>query len=262
LPTELTNVHDVAFSPDGKMLAVAGGEPAAEGTVELYRWPQRELICRESPHDDVVYDVAWRGDGREVALAGGDQRVGLLTIAADSSTRYLAGHSRAVLAVAFLNHDGSLLSGGVDASIRLWDTSNSTRRTLTNHTRTVNDVTCRPSQGARELPMIATASDDSTVRFWQPTIGRLVRFARLESAPLALAWSSDGTVLWAACRDGHVRAVDPESAAVTQDSPAIDGIAYTLAVAPDGRILVAGSNGQLRIIPAQNEDSAIGGQSD
>jgi WD40 repeat protein len=257
LPTELANVHDLAFSPEGKVLAVAGGQPAAEGTVELYRWPERDLIRRISPHEDVVYAVAWHGDSHEVALASGDQRVGLLTVAADSPPRYLEGHSRAVLTVAFLAQDGSLISGGVDASIRLWDSSaRSTRRTLTNHTRAVNDLKVRPSHRDEVLPMIATASDDRTVRFWQPTIGRLVRFARFESAPLALAWSPDGKLLWAACRDGHVRAIDPDSASITRDWPAIDGVAYALALAPDGSILVGGSNGQLRSIPYRNSDSA------
>jgi WD40 repeat protein len=261
LPAELANVHDLAFSPDGKMLAVAGGEPGAEGTVELYGWPQRHLIRRVSPHEDVVYAVAWRSDGKQLALASGDQRVGLLTIAADTSARYLDGHSRAVLAVAFLAHDGSLLSGGVDASIRLWDTSaNSSRRTLTNHTRTVNDLKVRPSLDDQTLPIIATASDDRTVRFWQPTIGRLVRFARLESAPLALAWSPDGKLLWAACRDGHVCGIDSDSAAVTRDVLAIDGVAYTVALAPDGGILAGGSNGRLRNITDHNDDSANNGQ--
>jgi WD40 repeat protein len=257
LPTELANVHDLAFSPDVKVLAIAGGEPAAEGTVELYRWPERDLIRRVNPHDDVVYAVAWSGDSQEVALTSGDQRISLLTVASDSPPRYLEGHSRAVLTAAFLAQEGILISAGVDASIRLWDTTaNSTRRSLANHTRAVNDLKVRPSRGDNELPMIATASDDRTVRFWQPTIGRLVRFARLESAPLALAWSPDGTLLWAACRDGHVRAVDPDSAAVESEWPAIDGVAYTLALTPDGSILVGGSNGQLRSIPNRQSDSA------
>jgi WD40 repeat protein len=249
LPTELTNVHDLAFSPDGKLIAVAGGQPGAEGTVELYGWPGLELVRRVSPHDDVAYAVAWRGDGKELALAGADQRVSLLSASAESPPRYLAGHSRAVLAAAFLPDDHTLLSCGVDASVRVWDTpAMSTRRTLTNHTRAVYDVKVRPNQSEQSLPMVATAAEDRTVRFWQPTIGRMVRFARLESAPLALAWSPDGLLLWAACRDGHVRGIDPDTAAMTRDIPAIDGVAYALVIAPDGTIVIAGSNGQLRRI--------------
>ena len=39
---------------------------------------------------------------------------------------------------------------------------------------------------------LASASVDKTVRLWQPSIGRLVRFARLPVEPTSLAWSRDG----------------------------------------------------------------------
>jgi WD40 repeat protein len=253
LPTELANIHDLSFSQDGSILAVAGGHPSVEGTVEFYRWPTKELIHRLSPHDDVVYAVAWQSDNKQLALASGDARVGIVSVANGSTeppAQYLDGHSRAVLAVAFLPNDGGLLSGGVDQSIRVWDVATgTTRRTLTNHTRAVNDLKVRPNTDSQALPMVASAGDDRTVRFWQPTIGRLVRFVRLDSPALALTWTADGQVLWAACRDGKVRAIDPEIAAVTKELPAIDGVAYALAIAPDESILVAGSNGQLRRQP-------------
>jgi WD40 repeat protein len=253
LPTELANIHDLSFSQDGSILAVAGGHPAVEGTVELYRWPTKELIHRLSPHDDVVYAVAWLSDNKQLALASGDGRVGIVNVAngsTESPARYLDGHSRPVLAVALLPNDGGLLSGGVDQSIRVWDVATgTTRRTLTNHTRAVNDLKVRPNTDSQALPMVASAGDDRTVRFWQPTIGRLVRFVRLDSPASAMTWTADGQLLWAACRDGRVRAIDPDTSAVTKQLPAIDGVAYALVTAPDECILVAGSNGQLRRQP-------------
>jgi WD40 repeat protein len=249
LPTELANVHDLAFSPDGKVLAVGGGHPAVEGGVELYRWPEKELIRRVNPHDDVVYAVAWRPDGREVILASGDHRLSVVGVSLDTSARYLEGHSRAVLTVAYLPNDASSLSGGVDGTIRVWDISRgATLRTLANHTRTVTDLKVRPSDDSQPNSMIVSAGEDRTVRFWQPTIGRLVRFARLDSPALALAWSHDGQLVWAACRDGRVRAVDPSGAAVVKELPAVDGVAYAIAIAPGENLLVGGSDGQLRRI--------------
>ena len=95
--------------------------------------------------------------------------------------------------------------------------------------------------------MVASASGDRTIRFWQPTIGRMVRYVRLESEPLAIAWLSNGSLLVASCVDGRVRAVDTDNVSVVETLPAIDGWAYGIAVHPtDGSLVVSGSDGQLR----------------
>lgn len=104
----------------------------------------------------------------------------------------------------------------------------------------------RPGEG---LPMVASISEDRTVRLWQPTIGRMVRFARLESAPLAVTWIPDGSRLVVACEDGKVRIIDPDTVTVERVIPAISGWAYTLAVHPDGtRAIVGGRGGQMKQI--------------
>ena len=54
--------------------------------------------------------------------------------------------------------------------------------------------------------------------------------------------------------DGHVRLIDPEKVEVTQDIPAFDGWAYSIAVHPtDGRIVVGGVAAGLRQIRIQTD---------
>jgi WD40 repeat protein len=90
-------------------------------------------------------------------------------------------------------------------------------------------------------------SDDRTVRLWQPTLGRMVRFVRLaDTVPLAVRWMPDGQRVIVACTDGTLRAIDVETAAVVSAHPVIDGWAYSLAVHPDGQDAVAaGEDGQI-----------------
>jgi WD40 repeat protein len=96
--------------------------------------------------------------------------------------------------------------------------------------------------------MIASAGSDKTVRFWQPTIGRMVRFARLPSAPLAIDWTPDGRSVLVASEDGRLRVIDAEAAKITQDSAGIDGWAYAASATPSGGALVAGEKGMLKSI--------------
>jgi len=102
-------------------------------------------------------------------------------------------------------------------------------------------------QSERMRIVVASGAADRTIRFWQPTIGRMVRYVRLQAEPLNIAWTTDGARILAACADGHVRVIDPVDAAVTEDLPAIDGWAYAIAVHPsDNSVAVGGTNGRLR----------------
>lgn len=256
LPTELAHVHDLAFSPDGKILAAAGGTPGKRGIVELYQWPDAKLLRRLSPHRDLIYGVAWRGDSKAFATASADRSVGIHEAATGKAVNVLEGHSRGVLAAVFLPGDTGLVTAGIDESLRLWDPqSGKLLRTLPNHTRPVNALKVRPTPPASApfkggdtggAPLVVSTSDDRTVRLWQPTLGRLMRFVRLESPPRAIVWTADGRALVAACKDGHVRVIDPDTVEVQEDRPAVDGVAHSLAAAPDGSVLVGGQNGQLR----------------
>jgi WD40 repeat protein len=253
LPTELPHIHDLAFSADGQVLAAMGGAPAEHGAIEFHSWPGGDLLSRIEPHADLIYDFAWLADGGCVTASID----GLVQVHDPRQTllHKLTGHSRGVLAVSLLPDGKTLCTASIDHSIRVWDLPTaSPQRNLDQHTAPVVGLALRPT-GAEEVPLLASISEDRTVRLWQPTIGRLVRFARLESSPLAVAWTPDGARLVVACRDGSVRTLDQESMNLMTTQAAIDGWAHTLVVSPAGdSCLVGGAGGQLvrLTLPAGN----------
>ena len=247
LETELVHIGDAAFSPDGRTLAVAGGAPAERGEVELFRWPSGELLERLAPHDDLAQRVAWRPDGAAFATASADRQV--LVHPFDGvrigEASVLAGHSRGVLAACWLPLGDLLVTAGIDQTLRVWDVERGVpRRSLDNHTGAVVDLALRPRGDGP--PLVASAGADRTLRFWQPAIGRMVRFARLPVDPQAICWTADGILVAVACSDGRVLLVDAATAEVVREIAALDGWAYAIAAAPDGdALLVGGEDGRL-----------------
>lgn len=270
------NLHCVAFSPTGEHVAVGGGNPSEDGSVEIFSWPAAERVVLLGSHHDSVRAVAWQsstrilsaGFDREIRLRGigitpsnqlsiprqsGSESPTVAVEARPENGQTLSGHSRSISSLCLLNDGKILVSASDDHSLRVWDLDQGElTRSLNQHTGSVHDLTQRPSDGA--LPMVASAAADRTIRFWQPTIGRLVRYVRLESEPLCIAWLDEDHIV-AGCVDGRIRTVDANNVMVTDDQAAMDGWAYAIAVHPrDGSVAVAGTDGQIRRVKLRPTD--------
>ena len=248
IKTSASNLHCVAFSPSGKQLAVGGGNPSEDGSVEIFSWPAAKSLTTFQDHDDSVRSITWQDDS-QLLSASIDRQIKLWNLGKkDKAILTLKGHSRSVNAICLLEESKTLISTGTDQSLRVWDlASGKLTRSLSQHTKSIHALALRPAEDG--LPMVASAAGDRTIRFWQPTIGRMVRYIRLDVEPLDIAWLADGSQIVAACVDGRIRVIDADEVKVTQTLPAIKGWAYALAVHPtDGSVVVAGADGQVQRI--------------
>jgi len=96
----------------------------------------------------------------------GDGRCLVISAATGERVAVYEGHSRGVLAGGFLD-DRTIASAGIDQTIRVWScVDGSHQRTLDNHVGAINDIAVRPSTANQAGDIIATLSEDRTVRLW------------------------------------------------------------------------------------------------
>lgn len=238
------NPHSLEFSPSGDKLAVAGGNPAESGQLEIFDWNSKTSTSLIEVGADVLMDVVWL-DENQVALACLDFNCYLWNVTDQKQINQLSGHSRGITTLCIIPDGNLMVTAGIDQSLRAWNLgSQQLVRSMSIHSRPVRNICTKPKQEG--LPMVASVSTDRTVRFWQPTIGRMVRFAKLPAVPLDVAWANDGETVAVACEDGKLRIVDATRVKVLKEFPAIKGWAFSVTAHPsDGSFAVGGADNQL-----------------
>ena len=246
LPADPSGVSDVAFSPNGKLLASAD----ADGTVRLWNPATGEAVGAPlqtgSGSQGGVSAVAFSPDGKLLASADGDGTMRLWNPATGRQvgapipvTNALNG----VHGVAF-SRGGTLLASAVgDGTVRLWDPA--TRRLIGAPIQTGTGTGAVAFSPGGTL--LAIGSGDGTVRQWNPATGQPASPPiQTGSGPYGgvatVAFSPDGTLLASGDSDGTVRLWNPATrrpVAILHATSARSGGAV-VAFSPDGKRLAAG----------------------
>lgn len=156
------SVTSLRFTPDGKGLLSAAGEPGLFGEAVLWDPATGKPIRTFRGHSDSLYAAELSHDGVFLATAGYDKVIRIWDAETGEEIDLFKGHQDAVYSLAFSPDDKLLASASGDRTIKLWSVENSARLdTFTQPTKEQYAVAFSPD-GKR---LVATGVD-RRIRAW------------------------------------------------------------------------------------------------
>jgi predicted NACHT family NTPase len=172
----------------------------------------------------------------------------LKAVEADRESNLLKGHKGSVYSVAFSpdpNTSKTIVSGGEDGTVRLWDCAGKALlATFKGHKRSVRSVAFSPNGKT-----IVSGGEDGTVRLWD-CAGKalLAPFTGHESYVCSVAFSPNGKTIVSGGEDGTVRLWDCAGKALLAPFTGHESYVRSVAFSPNGKTIVSGGeDGTVRL---------------
>jgi WD40 repeat protein/transcriptional regulator with XRE-family HTH domain len=246
IPVDSIGVPDVAYSPDGKLIASMG----ANGEAKLWDANSGELfLTLDGRTGELGGNVAFSPDGNTLAAAWvtqiilWDTHYGNVKITlSGESVGTTIGYNLGVGQIAFSPDGKRLAAANLDGAPRVWEIGTQTEV----FSLEIGVLPAKAIAYSAEGRLLATGGDEGIVKVWDASNG-IERF----SLPLggiihSVAFEPNGVRLAAASEDGSVKIWDAATGLETMSLPRTSGL-YDIAFLPDGRISTAGQDGTTRL---------------
>jgi WD40 repeat protein len=198
----VTDINNMAVSPDGETLVMMG----LNGTVFLYQMATGQRLAAWSAHQNWSFGVTFAPEGKTLFTSSFDQTLKQWDIATRHCLNTWQTDSP-VWQIALSAEGEWLASAHENGTVQLRHLPTDTVTILTEHKGTVRDLAFHPHRN-----LLASASTDRTVKFWNPQTGKCVStLADHTDALWAIRFNPQGTILISICADQGIKVWDVQT---------------------------------------------------
>ena len=227
----------VRFSRNGGLLIAGGGIGAKLGHVVIWDVVTGKRVAEIGDEFDTVLAADISPDQSLVALGGPNRLVKIFAASDGHMICKMKKHTEWVTALSFTPDGKSLISGDRAGGLAVWDTQGHELQTVSAHAAEITGIACRGS-------LVATSSEDGTVKFWDIVEGKQIKSWKAHPQGVrSVAFTADGLIVTSG-RDKLVRTWDVNGKLIRQFDPLAD-IAMQ-ATAAGGKIIAADWTGVVR----------------
>ena len=232
-------VSSLAFSKDGKQLAVGGGAYRVPGSLQLWDVVKRERKWRGEEFKFGLPAVAFSKDETRIAVGNfADNFLRMIDITNGKQLKEIRGHRAKIHGIAY-SPDGKLFAtASLDRDIKLWDAStNKELKTLIGHNDYVYSIAFSPD-GKRLL----SGSSDRTARLWDVESAKeLFQLKGHQGAIQQAVFSKDGQLIACASADGTARIYRGTTGDFLLTLRGHRNRVETVGFSPNGKLIATGS---------------------
>ncbi|WP_414623430.1 TIR domain-containing protein [Calothrix sp. CCY 0018] len=227
-------VFDVAWSPDGKKIATAGGD----GKIKLWNLNGKKINCTKVGNYSEVYSVSFNRDAKTIAFTSSEIN-GLWNISKKTIQQTkLTGDKKKLTTV---NSPGGkiIATASGDNTVKISNKQGGFLQTLKGHNGSIMSIKFSP-----DGKTIATASEDNTVKLWSLSDKKLKKLQGDNKAEFwSVAWSPDGKTIASGRADNTVKLWTKKDGEWKFIPTQIkhDGAVSSVSFSPDGKTIASAS---------------------
>jgi WD40 repeat protein len=233
-------VSSLAFSKDGKRIAVGGGAYRVAGSLQLWDVVKREKLWQSDEFKFGLPTVAFSTDEKRIAVGNyADNFLRMYDVTTGKQQKEIRGHRAKVHGIAWAPNGKLFATASLDRDLKLWDAStNKETKTLIGHADFVFSITFSPD-GKRLL----SGSADRTARLWDVESGKeLMQLKGHQGAIQQAVFSKDGTLIACASADGTVRIYEGNTGDFLLTLRGHRNKVESVAFSPNGKLIATGSS--------------------